>query len=246
MATSLVINGITFLSTREAARKARVSHDYIARLAREERVEAIQSGRRWYVDPVSLERFVTANEIEKQARSACLRAERHAEQAAHDILHAHSQRSPLSAGAKLQALAILFVGLVVGQTALQTWQAPAVQGVVAQVWSTSAAHRPQMVVVDETSGTTRSPQNKVVYETTIAPNTMVSDRYESRSFVLVGTQAQADNRDYLQSLFSDTVTVQYMADGRGQIVPQLADGAGEAVEFLLVPNDGVVTPPPPR
>lgn len=243
MASTLVIDGITFLSTREAAKRAGLSHDYIARLAREERIVAAQSGRRWYVDPVSLERFIAANEIEKQARSARLRAERQAEQEAHHILHNHSRPPQARLWAMLQACAVLLLGLSFGQLAVTTLQAPAAQETLAQVWSTGYPERHFATAGEAGNAETPRRTDRVVYETTIAPNTVVSDHYEARSFVLLGAAAEANEAAYLESLFSDTVTVQYLADGRGRIVPELADGPGEAVEFLLVPNAAVAAPP---
>jgi excisionase family DNA binding protein len=243
MASHLEVHGTTYLSTREAAQQAGLSHDYIARLARESRIVATQSGRRWFVDPVSLNRFIEANEIEKRARAAVLRTERQAEQAAHAKLHEFYDKAlpaVLRSGAAVYAFLVVLLGLSFGLGIFTTVQSSAVQTMVATAFTSGAAIKSSVTDVQPEAPT----QSRVVYETTIAPNTILRDRDEKRPMILLGSQATSSQRAYLESLFSDEVTVQYLADGRGRIVPQVqgADAAQQGVEFLLVPNDTVAPP----
>jgi hypothetical protein len=58
----------SFISARDAALKAHLHPDYISRLARESKIASKRIGRRWYVDPSSLEAFISAQTEGKEAR----------------------------------------------------------------------------------------------------------------------------------------------------------------------------------
>jgi hypothetical protein len=56
-----------YLPAREAALRARLHPDYISRLARESKITSKRIGRRWYIDPSSLEAFLAEQSAEKAA-----------------------------------------------------------------------------------------------------------------------------------------------------------------------------------
>lgn len=91
MSQTIDINGVTFVTTRTAAKLARYSHDYLSKLARDGRVKAVQIGRQWYVDPVSLESFLTSAKLEKEVRRRQLRHERREERQAKELRERHEQ-----------------------------------------------------------------------------------------------------------------------------------------------------------
>lgn len=119
MSTVLEINGISFLSIKEAAALVAYSKDYVSRLAREQKIVATQVGRQWYVDPVSLRSFAEMARLEQEVRKQQLSAERRREQAVkREVVVAKSSthdrvRKRLSR-AKVAASFILFVGLSFG------------------------------------------------------------------------------------------------------------------------------------
>ena len=103
------------VTTRVAAKQVQLSHDYIARLAREGKVVARQQGRIWYVDLVSLFRWVETSRLEKECKAALLKQERSAEklykQLSQQIAVSHwTQR--LQKSAALQSLGYVCVALV--------------------------------------------------------------------------------------------------------------------------------------
>lgn len=71
--------GTTFHTTKHASTQVGLSHDYIARLARHEKVQAVQVGRTWYVDLASLHQFITVRKWEKQVYARLVQRERQAE-----------------------------------------------------------------------------------------------------------------------------------------------------------------------
>lgn len=69
----------TYLPAREAALRARLHPDYISRLARESKITSKRVGRRWYIDPASLDAFLAEQSAEKEAWRQELKAKRRKE-----------------------------------------------------------------------------------------------------------------------------------------------------------------------
>lgn len=69
----------SYIPARDAALEVRLHPDYIARLARQERIQGKRVGRRWYVDPVSLQQFLSEQSAEKEERRERLKKARRRE-----------------------------------------------------------------------------------------------------------------------------------------------------------------------
>jgi len=85
--------------------------EYIARLAREKKVQAIFVGRRWMVDPCSLTEFYEQSRIEEDVISERLRDERMVEQQITNLLDAVSPEIALFPN--MQGLAMHSISAVV-------------------------------------------------------------------------------------------------------------------------------------
>ena len=249
------IDGVAMIDTRTAAQQVGWSHDYVARLAREEKVVGAKVGRQWYVDGVSLERYVASIELEKQVRAKHLREERQREQIIHeqrrslDEVATHTvnawQRVVLGVG---QTISVLALGLLSGYLLYVVEQDVGMAKVVATTWqSVAVASGSERGVpsgkrlAEVASGASdTSPGAQVPSINNIAQAVTRSSTREERErpFVLLGAYAQTDETAYVQSLFSDPVEILWSEDGaRGVVVPQLVDTVGEPVEVLLVPNN---------
>ncbi|KXJ99765.1 MAG: hypothetical protein UZ19_OD1000263 [Parcubacteria bacterium OLB19] len=57
MSTQIEINGAQLIPLKEAAKRIAYSRDYLAKLAREQKIVATQIGRQWFVDMYSLQTF---------------------------------------------------------------------------------------------------------------------------------------------------------------------------------------------
>lgn len=73
MAHSVEIRGVRYVSSNTAGSSIGYSGDYVARLAREQKIRATRIGRQWFVDPISLENFYANANREKQIRQKKLR-----------------------------------------------------------------------------------------------------------------------------------------------------------------------------
>lgn len=63
----------SYIPARDAALRARLHPDYIARLARQSKIKAKRVGRKWYVDESALEKFLKSHSEGKEERREKLR-----------------------------------------------------------------------------------------------------------------------------------------------------------------------------
>ena len=110
---------------RDAAALVAYSPDYVSRLAREEKIVAVQRGRDWYVDVDSLKLFALEVQAEQRARHQALRESRLAELATSakrslDTAQEQPSRqlSLVAAGMTVVACLLLLLGGVVGKVAV--------------------------------------------------------------------------------------------------------------------------------
>lgn len=250
-------------STRDAARQVGLSHDYIARLTRQGKVFGVKVGRLWYVDLASLQNYLAAIEMEKQVRSKLLKEERRRELEVHQYL-VPSEVCPQTSlyhtvlvfgqSASVLALALL-LGIVV-HTAVQYQTVAYVAAAVSQSSSSLTESLTWPIAFSSATITMNDNKNISVVDeeeyrsadsggSDVGKELKMLDAVPSAkvvatgSLVLVGKRSMDDMVSYLQSLFSDPITVTVTEDGvRGTVLPQLVDGhSGEAVDILLVPND---------
>ena len=148
MAELVTINQQTFESVRQAARKVSYAPDYIARLAREQKIKAVQLGRRWYVHVPTLEAYAEVQQVEQEIRHRHLQQVRQAEQRVYQQLsgtvpkpwRVHVTRYCLV----VMAVGVLFLGGAIGlqlSSAVQQLSRVAAVGVIALPEVTAATTR---------------------------------------------------------------------------------------------------------
>ena len=74
----VLINGVTYIRSRDAAREVSLALDYVSRLARHGAVDGKRIAGIWFVDLISLKKFVADQERQKEllrARFARMRRE---------------------------------------------------------------------------------------------------------------------------------------------------------------------------
>jgi hypothetical protein len=79
MPTEIVLDNSTLLPIKKAAELVPYSRDYVARLAREGKIIAVQTDRQWFVDGDSLKNFYTHSVMEEEVRKRHLSLTRKAE-----------------------------------------------------------------------------------------------------------------------------------------------------------------------
>src|SRR4051812_36303857 len=87
MSDDIHFDGVRFISASDAAERANLSRDYIARLCRDGKVQGRRVGKNWYVEPKSLFTFLGIKEQTKAERNEKLSIERRKEYHGIDISH---------------------------------------------------------------------------------------------------------------------------------------------------------------
>ena len=77
---SIVIGGVTYIRSRDAARVVNLAFDYVSRLARAELIDGRRVENIWFINVASLQQFLSEQERHKQAWRARLAQMRREEQ----------------------------------------------------------------------------------------------------------------------------------------------------------------------
>jgi len=62
----MIIDGVTYIRSRDAARAVNLALDYVSRLARDDEIAGTRVGGIWFVDPKSLQAFIAEQGRQKQ------------------------------------------------------------------------------------------------------------------------------------------------------------------------------------
>lgn len=115
MSDNVVINDQMFSCVRTAARSSSYSPDYVARLAREQKIKAVRLGRRWYVRPDSLQSYILSQRYEQDVRQKMLREQRVRELQQKEIANTAEEKR---VSVKIEWYSFLFVSCVIGTGSL--------------------------------------------------------------------------------------------------------------------------------
>ena len=114
MTQSLVIYGKEYIPSNVLASQCGYSHDYIGKLAREEKILGTQVGRQWFIEPGSLHAYLAQVEIEKKIRKEELSRVRRIEHEAHQKKTAAYSEHASEFAALAQAVVVVVCGGIVG------------------------------------------------------------------------------------------------------------------------------------
>lgn len=230
MSEQVVVGDITYLSSSLVASKFGYSLDYVSRLAREGRVEATRVGKKWFVEPSSVGRFIEESKLKKAKVSAELSATRKRElkngESSNAVFFERSELRPRKnialalAGSSMVMVAGLFAGVLYNPhiTIFSEWNSSTIQ-----------LGAPQVVV---------STDEKLVEQ---AKNINYFDsRFVSNSptagMVVFSGTTTADTEKKVKRSFSDEVKIQFMSSSTGRVTPLFRGGKSEGeYNFVVVP-----------
>lgn len=248
MSTQLQIDGVTFLPIKEAAKVVSYSRDYVAKLAREEKIVASQIGRQWYVDLLSLKSFAEAAALEQEVRKQKLSAERKREQSIKSEVRAigaevqaRARRGRIQA--RVFSVAVLLLGLVTGfgVYSLEGMLAAADHDVnVARL----GAVAPRAVAVEEVVLPEVTPMPTALYTTVLEQPVFVPEpsmetvplTNAPEGIVLLSREGAVRDAAAVARLFSDEVSVRFDESQSLGVVTYLnSDGVETEYQFVSVP-----------
>ena len=245
MSTQVEINGASFLPIKDASKLVSYSRDYVARLAREQKIVASQIGRQWFIDVASLKNFAQSAELEQTVRKQQLSLERKREQIVKQEVTVIKNTTRgkvklVKVRAQLAATLALSLGLMIG-TGLYTSSALLPQEInMARLGSVSdVSVVEELPVVAVESFAKAEPQPTTLYSTVMEYPLFV-DESEVRAMNASGTEgifilpshSTVETPAEIEQLFSDDVTVTLSATSSGVVEYQKA--GGEVVEYPFV------------
>lgn len=248
MSESLSISGIKYIPAAQAGKRFGYTKEYILLLAREGKITAERVGRRWYVEPTSIETFFKRAHEVRKVRSESIRKVRKAELAHHEFSRNRGHHKT----ALLQTLAILVIGLAVGATGYlgtTVTQTASVQEAGSSFFERLAVALYTFVVPQE-SITTESvqlvnsassqDQNDSAATTSVALSAPVdAETAASFSALVVAPEAELSSSTIasIRGAFSDevSITIDEGSADTGIVVPRFKSRDGEAYRFLLAP-----------
>lgn len=254
MSTQVEINGDTFLPIKEAAKLVSYSKDYVARLAREQKIVATQIGRQWFVDTTSLINFSQAAELEQSIRKQQLSLERKREQTVKQEVVAikkttRGKAKLVKTRAQLAATMALSLGLMIGAgvyTSSQLFPQTVNQVHVSAVGDvTLVTEELPVVAVEELRAA--EPQPTTLYSN-VMEYPLFIDESEVRAMgtssvegiLILRSEGSIGSAQEAQSVFSDDVNVVFTESNSGVVEYVTAEGETVEYPFVSVPVSGTV------
>ncbi len=236
MTQSLHINGKQYVPSNVLASQCGYSHDYIGKLAREEKILGTQVGRQWFIEPESLKTFLAQIEIQKKIRKEELSRRRKIEHESHQKKATAGHQSTPEFLAAAQTLVLLICGGLVGTL---SWVAVH-DGIGVSDLSYGATHN-IAVIADATlpEHVYRAPGIEVGLSASSVESQVI---FEEQSVFTTLPQFPPRNVSYpiavqtevIASEFSDEVQIVVDDSGDLLIRPMFKEEAGSTT-FLMVP-----------
>jgi hypothetical protein len=256
MSTQVEINGVTFLPIKDAAKNFSYSRDYVARLAREQKVVATQIKRQWFIDAVSLKNFVEASALEQSLRKQQLSIERKREQSIKQQVAAvrrevRGRVHGVRRQAQLAAFLVLGFGLL-GGAGLYTTSAllPVGSTGIANLSLVTPAAE-EVVMSEEVALTVADAQPTTLYATEVEHPLFINEE-ETRALTgadmegifLMARDGEVKTVAEVEALFSDDVQVEFIDESTGVVRYTTSTGQVSEYRFVSLPARSVVSARP--
>jgi hypothetical protein len=238
MSSAVQLGRAQLIPVKEAAEFVPYSRDYVARLAREGKVVAVQIDRQWFVDVVSLQNFFVHATIEEEVRKRHLSTKRKRDLEVKEVYQNRlaviaEKRHRLSRSAFLQTCFILLCGLGTGLffTTANDWADSAHLQTLAQIFS-----RKPMV---QTASVAANSADQATTLQAVDTHVHVTDESLDVRRGIVVLPENASSTSGVEDFFSDPVTVHMTSTTTGEIKNSVSN---ETLPFVKVPNKTVVVP----
>lgn len=234
MSEQVIVAGVTYLPSSVIASDFGYSLDYISRLAREGRVEATRVGKKWFVNPDSVERFTEDSKLKKAQINAELSATRKLELSVNAPLKTEEESEinlPIEkrrhrniATAIVGSSMVMVAGLLVG-----VFYNPHALMLMGLTSSTIQVGTPQVLVSDN-DVIEQKPLNQAVHDSRFASTSPTA------GMVIFSQSTSSVTVENVTRSFSDEVKVEFLSESVGQILPVFKSGtSSERYNFVVVP-----------
>ena len=247
MSTQIEINGTQLIPLKEAAKRIAYSRDYLAKLAREQKIIATQIGRQWFVDMSSLQTFLDSVALEQEVRKQQLREERKRELSAKRELETLSVdiKSKINNTRRLSlavASIVLFLGVFSGSVIYSIFD---IKTNLANNFTGASSVVDLSLETKSNDIKLAEPQATTLF-TTVTEYPLFVDQSAVRKMndnaggiLLLSDATKNKNSEAVANLFSDPVSVEFTNDHSGQITYEALDGSLAKVPFVSVPTQNI-------
>lgn len=244
MNTQVEINGIQLVPLKEAARRISYSRDYLAKLARDQKIIATQIGRQWFIDMSSLQSFLNSAMMEQEIRKQQLREERKRE------LLAKSELKKVSIDIEKNINKTRNLSLVVSMIVLSLGLLSGAFIYNVSIINNSLNNNLLIKDISASSFEAKNnelkniePQAVAVYSTVTEYPLFVDEsivremRNSNQGVILFNEGVENGNPTTVENLFSDSTSVQFTDDNSGYVIYQNQDGSTKEIPFVSVPDN---------
>lgn len=251
MSTQVEINGATFLPIKDASKLVSYSRDYVARLAREQKIVASQIGRQWFIDTTSLRNFAETAEIEQSVRKQQLSLERKREQTVKQEVVTIKKTTRgkvklVKVRAQLAATLALGLGLMIGggvYTSSKLFPQETNTAHLSAVGDISLAEELPVMAREELAAA--KPQPTTLYSNVIE-YPLFTDESDVRAMgtsstqgiLILPSEGNITTLEDTQNIFSDEVEVVFTESSSGVVEYVTAEGEVLSYPFVSVPVSG--------
>lgn len=262
MSVAIEINGVDFVSVKDAAKLVSYSRDYLSKLAREGKVNATQVGRQWFVEIDSVKKFIENKDLEQEVYRRRLSEERKQEIEAREkidkIFTSHKievKKAPASS--LFASLSVLGLGLSFG-VALFLMTNLLNSTLSGDKYSATVSANGEVFDKNTAQNTAQNnaflgqvenlPDKKANAFGEVSMNYPVfSDESEIRKMsgddlrgiFLLAREGEVDSEKTIADLFSDEVEVEFLDDNSGVISFMSSDGYETEFSFVSIPKNSV-------
>jgi hypothetical protein len=248
MEPNLIIGNRTLLPLREAAAKVSYTRDYVARLAREGKIAAVQVDRQWYIDPESLKNFFDHAQFEVAARADYLAELRRNELEAWEVRQTQlelleQRRTSSTWRVSVQTIGFLVLTLWVGLFIYQAAPYATADYLVAQLAQLAQVTATSEAEVDSVVAEPATPAN---FFWNRVGNVYINDEaitLDNGIILLPATGTSGVSTGTVEDFFSDPVQV-ISTDASGGVVILDSDGVTTTIPFVRIPDSATVETSP--
>jgi hypothetical protein len=247
MSSNVEINGANFLPIKEAAKLVSYSKDYLAKLAREEKIVATQINRQWFIDLISLRSFEETANMEKSVLKLRLSAQRKREQVVKSEMLSIKEEAKLKIHkgrlqAQLVSMFVLGFGLVSGVAIYTTTAIFSSPIEINTARLSSAVPATSLPALVEESPIVLAPPETLAVDTNLVQPLFI-DESEIRSMkvgdkegiLLLARSGPVQSPEAVAALFSDEVSVYYTSDNTGVVTYTTTNEETKDFPFVSVP-----------
>ena len=243
-----------YLDAKTAGKLVGYSSDYVTRLARENKIEAVQTGRQWLIDPESLKLFTLEVEAEKRERAKMIQEQRRTEFALASVGIGSEEEQEVFVDRHVQSIKIIaFAQTFIVATCLLLLTSLAWVSVESSLnfknFSTALTDISEVLSVKLLkpipSFVTQVASFALVenYDTSAWPS-RVDEKIEANldsssvsyeGIVIFDKEITEADFEKVKQSFSDEVEVEFISDDSGSITPVFQARSSDSYQFLLVP-----------